>query len=82
MMASVQKWGNSQGIRISRELLAQAGISVGDAVQVSARDGTLVITPARMVRGGVSLEDLVDRIPSDYRPEELDWGPPSGREVW
>ena len=28
------------------------------------------------------IRELVSRIPSDYQPEELDWGPPVGREVW
>jgi len=82
MLTRLQKWGNSQGLRISRELLAQADIDVGDSVEVSAHDGTLVVTPARRIRGGVSLEELVDRIPGAYTPDELDWGPPSGREVW
>jgi len=81
-MTRVQKWGNSQGIRISRELLAQADIDVGEAVQVSADGGRLVVTPARLVRGGVSLEELVGRIPRDYRPGEIEWGPPAGGEVW
>lgn len=28
------------------------------------------------------LAALVRGIPADYQPSELDWGPPSGREVW
>ena len=30
----------------------------------------------------LDLKELVARIPKDYKPEELDWGPPVGREVW
>jgi len=82
MLTRLQKWGNSQGLRISRELLAQADIDVGDSLQVSAHDGTLVVTPARRIRGGVALEGLVDRIREGSAREDLDWGPPSGREVW
>ena len=82
MMTRVQKWGNSQGLRISRHLLAEAGIEVGDTVDVSADDGRIVITPTRRVRGGVDLEELVSRIPAGYRPGEDPWGPPAGGEVW
>jgi len=82
MITKVQKWGNSQGLRLSKELLSDVQIDVGDAVEVTVHDGSLVITPARRVRGGVGLEQLVGRIPKGYAPEELDWGPPSGREVW
>jgi antitoxin MazE len=82
MITKVQKWGNSQGVRLSKELLADVDIGVGDAVDVAVRDGTLVVTPARRVRGALSLEELVRRIPKGYKPEELDWGAPAGREVW
>ena len=82
MITKVQKWGNSQGLRLSKELLSDVEIDVGDAVEVAVRDGALVVTPVRRVRGGLDLEALVGRIPKDHAPEDLDWGPPSGREVW
>lgn len=82
MITKVQKWGNSQGLRLSKELLSDVRIDVGDAVDVTVHDGSLVITPARRVRGGIDLEQLVGRIPEGYKPEEVDWGPPAGREVW
>jgi antitoxin MazE len=82
MITKVQKWGNSQGLRLSKELLSNVDLNVGDAVEVAARDGVLVITPARRVRGGHDLRQLVKDIPADYKVEELSWGPPAGREVW
>jgi antitoxin MazE len=82
MITKIQKWGNSQGLRLSKELLSDVQIEVGDAVDVSVHDGSLVITPARRVRGGLDLEQLVARILEGYTPEEVDWGPPAGREVW
>ena len=82
MITKVQKWGNSQGVRLSKELLSDAEIDVGDAVDVAVRDGALVVTPVRRIRGGHDLEQLVSRIRKGYKPEDLDWGPPVGREVW
>ena len=82
MITKVQKWGNSQGIRLSKELLSDVEINVGDVVDVAVRDGALVVTPMRRVRGGHDLRELVRRIPKDYKPGELDWGHPVGREVW
>jgi len=82
MITKVQKWGNSQGLRLSKEVLADVEIAVGDAVEVAARDGVLVITPVRRIRGGVDLAQLVCEIPADYESSPVDWGPPSGREVW
>lgn len=82
MITKVQKWGNSQGLRLSKELLSDAQIGVGDAVNVAVRDGLLVVTPVRRVRGALDLEQLVASIPKGYQPGELDWGPPAGGEVW
>lgn len=82
MITKIQKWGNSQGLRLSKELLSNVEIDVGDAVEVSAREGSLVITPIHRVRGGHDLKELIQRIPKDYEPTELDWGSPSGKEVW
>jgi len=82
MITRIQKWGNSQGLRLSKALLSDADIGVGDAVEVALHKRALIVTPARRIRGGHNLRDLVRRIPKDYRPGELDWGTPAGREVW
>ena len=82
MITKVQKWGNSQGLRLSKELLFGVKISVGDEVDVSANESSLVISPLRLVRGGCNLKELIGRIPADYEPEAVDWGPPVGHEVW
>jgi len=81
MVTKVQKWGNSQGLRIARQVLEDARIAVGDDVDVTARDGVIVIAPVRRVRGKQSLEKLVSRIPENYETGEVDWGEPVGREV-
>lgn len=82
MVTKVQSWGNSQGLRLSKQVLADAHVSVGDDVDVAVRDGVIVVTPVKRARGNVSLRGLVARIPKDYRPEEADWGTPVGREAW
>ena len=82
MVTKVQRWGNSQGLRLSRQILEDAQVSVGDEVDVSVRDGLILIAPARKTRGRHDLAQLVARIPKGYKPEEIDWGKPVGREVW
>jgi len=82
MVTKIQKWGNSQGVRLARQVLEEARLSVGAEVAVAARDGMIVIAPARRIRGRQSLQELVSRIPRNYKPGEVDWGEPVGREVW
>ena len=82
MVTKVQKWGNSQGLRLAKQVLEEARISVGDPVDVSTRDGVIVIAPVRRVRGKQSLQELVSRIPKNYKTREVEWGKPDGREDW
>ena len=82
MVTKVQKWGNSQGLRLAKQVLEDAHISVGDDVDVTTRDGTIIISPIRRIRGKRSLQELVSRIPKNYEAEEVDWGKPVGREEW
>ena len=82
MRTKVQKWGNSQGFRVTKTLLDEAGIHVGDEVDVSVRRGRIIVEPVSRIRERYDLKDLVSKMPEDYRPEELDWGPPTGKELW
>ena len=82
MITKIQKWGNSQGLRLGKQVLEEARIAVGDSVDVAARDGVIVIAPVKRIRGKQSLRELVSRIPRNYKTKELDWGRPRGREVW
>ena len=82
MVTKVQKWGNSQGIRLAKQVLEEARISVGDSVDVTTRDGVIFIAPVKRVRGKYSLQKLLSRIPKNYKAREVDWGKPVGREVW
>jgi len=82
MVTKIQKWGNSQGLRLAKHVLEDAKISVGDDVEVTAQDGMIVISPTRRIRGKRSLQKLVSLIPKDYETGETDWGDPVGREIW
>ncbi len=82
MVTKIQKWGNSQGLRLAKQVLEDAHITIGDDVDVRVRDGVIVVAPARRIRGKRSLQGLVARIPKNYKAHETDWGRPVGKEVW
>jgi antitoxin MazE len=82
MVTRVQKWGNSQGLRLSKELLATVRVGVGDEVEVTVREGTIVVRPIRRVRGALELEELVAAIPEGFERTSAGWGPAAGGEVW
>ena len=82
MVTKVQKWGNSQGLRLVKQVLNDAHISVGDEVEVTIRDGTIIIVPIKRIRGKRNLRELLSRIPDNYEAGETDWGRPIGKEEW
>jgi antitoxin MazE len=82
MLAKIQKWGNSQGLRLSKNLLSDAQLNVGDEVDISVKEGIMIVAPAKRIRGRHSLKDLVAHIPKSYQSGEVDWGEPVGKEVW
>lgn len=82
MLAKIQRWGNSQGLRLTKNLLEDAQLDVGDEVDVSVKDGIMIVKPAKRIRGRHNLKDLVARIPQNYESGEVDWGEPVGKEIW
>ena len=82
MLIKVQRWGNSQGLRLTKALLNEAGIHVGDEVNVFAQKGRIIVEPVTRVRSRFDLKALVAKMPKGYQTEELDWGPPAGKEAW
>jgi antitoxin MazE len=79
MMTKVQRWGNSQGLRLSKQVLDLADIAVGDDVQIIVGDGQITVKKAG---SKYDLAELVARIPKRYKAKEVDFGPPVGKEEW
>jgi len=89
MFATIQKWGNSQGLRIPKSLLETLGIRENDRVQLIQNSDSITIKKAPVTKHKTLEERLVafygkpieeiERIQDD---EEVDWGPASGAEVW
>lgn len=79
MKTQVSKWGNSLGVRIPRAVATDAGLTEGAVVDITVDAGALVMRP---VARRYTLEELLDGLPVDTKPEEIDWGPPVGKEVW
>ena len=46
--ATLVRWGNGQGVRLNRDVVEDAGIKVGDQLDVQVREGRIVLTPKRM----------------------------------
>ncbi|MGA1847631.1 AbrB/MazE/SpoVT family DNA-binding domain-containing protein [Deferribacter abyssi] len=81
-MAIIQKWGNSQGIRIPKRYLRKIGLDVGDVIEIEIKGNNLILKPVKSIkRPKISIYDLFEKN-RDYQTEEYDWQKPLGKEVW
>lgn len=81
MTTKIQKWGNSQGIRLPKHLLDLLKWSEDEQIQVSAQDGRIIIERAEPERRR-KIGELFEGYDGEYTAEEIDWGKPEGNEVW
>ena len=87
MYATIQKWGNSQGLRIPKPLLDALDLRENDRVELTQADGEIHIKKA--AAGHRTLEERLAAFygkPADeisrLDDQEIDWGKTEGREVW
>lgn len=81
MHASISKWGNSLAIRLPRTVATELKVDEGSKVELRVEGGTLVVTPARP---RYTLKQLLAAMPRAVKgaEQELDWGAPTGKEIW
>lgn len=77
---TVQKWGNSLGLRIPRDLARDAGVRRGTRVELHVEGNRLVVRATR--RHAYSLDELLRRVKADRLHGEVATGPRRGREAW
>jgi antitoxin MazE len=80
MITHVQKWGNSLGVRIPKNIAEDIHVEDGATVEMRVEEGNLVIAPVG--KPVYSLEELASRITPENRHDLIDFGPPVGKEVW
>lgn len=80
MMSKVQKWGNSQGLRLPKHVLERADIFVGDDVEVIPQEGQIIIK--KVSKRKFDLAEMVSRMPRSYKVHEESLGKPVGKEEW
>ena len=80
MQTKIQRWGNSLGLRIPRSFAEEAGVEAGSQVDISVRDGDLVVRAAK--RRTYRLSELLAKVTTKNLHGEVATGEPIGREVW
>jgi antitoxin MazE len=75
----VTGWGNGASVRIPMSVVVPAKLNVDEEVEVCEAEGRVVIIPIRPAE--YRLADLIAGITYENRHEEVDFGPPVGKEI-
>ena len=86
MLATLQKWGNSHGIRVPKQLLTDLDIKVNDKLNIEVENDKMIIKKEK------THKTLKERLENFYKKpiskikkievEEIDTGSPVGNEIW
>lgn len=80
MMATISNWGNSQGIRIPKDIIKSMRLAIGDKVNILIENHKIIIEPIKDKKK-FDINELVKKMPSDYVAcEEIDDS--VGKEQW
>jgi len=80
MNVRVQKWGNSLAVRIPKPLAEDAEVREGTVLNLAVSEGKVIATPFK--RKKQSLKQMLAKVTRKNLHEEIDSGPPVGREIW
>jgi antitoxin MazE len=78
MQVLVKKWGNSASVRIPAAVMEAARLSLDQPVDIREEAGRVIIEPIRTQE--FDLAELLAGITDENLHEEIDFGPPVGRE--
>ena len=77
MRTEIARWGNSLAVRLPKQVLEQAGLAEGVAVELVVESGTVVLRPTKP---RYSIDQLIAGITPENLPESFD-DAPVGREL-
>lgn len=80
MIAQIKTWGNSQGIRLSKDILESIGARTDDFLEIEVKNDSIVLSKKFKHR---TLEERAAEFHGKVGPyKEFAWDDPVGREQW
>ncbi len=80
MTTTIQKWGNSQGVRIPKTILDTVNWSENEQILIVVDNGKLIMEKAKGKRKNI--KELFADYKGEYEQAEIDWGNSEGKEIW
>lgn len=75
---ALRPWGNSQGIRIPKNILEKLNINVSDTLQIDVVGDSIVLRKAFKHK---TFEERLEEYDGKISICDFDWGEPVGKEI-
>ena len=75
---AIKPWGNSQGIRIPKNILDRLNLDVSDVLQIEVENDSIVL---RKTFKHKTFEERVAEYNGEISICDFDWGEPEGKEL-
>ena len=80
MQTQIKNWGNSQGIRLSKEAMQEAGFEKDEILTVTVSKGQIILQKRFRHK---TLKERMDEYGGKLElVEEMDFGEPGQGEIW
>lgn len=80
MEVILQKWGNSDGIRIPSNILKSLKLKTNDVLDLSVEDDKIIILKSKKEK--ISLESRFKKYNGDNLTKDFVWDEAQGKEIW
>jgi len=81
MTTTIQKWGNSQGVRIPKYILEDIKWHDNEQLNITTENEKIVIEKVK-IPARRNIKELFADFDGQYTPVKVDWGNPVGNEIW
>lgn len=93
MTGALQRWGNSNAIRIPKKIVNLMNLNENDPLELTVVDGVLTVKKIEGTKPqtltqlyemfyGMNKEEILKSNLIENTEEEVDWGKPVGQEEW
>lgn len=80
MEARVQKWGNSNGIRIPSSILKSLSIKTNDILNIEQQEDKIIISIPKNKK--ISLDSRFEKYKGKNLAKDFSWDESVGKEIW
>ena len=75
---AIRSWGNSQGIRIPKDIMDKMQLKVSDVLDIEIENDSIVLRKQFVHK---SFEERLAEYNGEISVCDFDWGEPAGREI-